>query len=248
MSDDATDRTPSGAQPDPFVVQVNWLLGATGGKEQLARRSANRVSVRTLDNWTAGRYPRNKITGAVRDLDAWALDQVPGYPGGGAPRLIESCGPVPVGATASTPEPVAERSEPAPGKARRPRLRWAAPLVAVLVVAVTTGVLLLRDAPLPTRGDGTPVPETTGSLGANTFADPVKLQDNRLPIPPDTTVPVRCRVHAPSIPSVEPDGYWYLIDSGEWAGRWSPANSFMNGDVPGQQTVTNTDMAVPVCR
>ncbi|MQA35970.1 hypothetical protein [Modestobacter roseus] len=67
MSDTAvgTQTTTVGAQPDPFVVQVNWLLGATGGNEQLARRSGNRVSVRTLDNWTAGHYPRDKVTGDV---------------------------------------------------------------------------------------------------------------------------------------------------------------------------------------
>ncbi|MGY1749262.1 hypothetical protein [Modestobacter sp. SYSU DS0511] len=253
MSDAATGthHTSSGAPADPFVVQVNWLLGATGGKEQLARRSGNRVSVRTLDNWTAGRYPRNKITGAVRDLDAWAVEHVPGYPGAGAPRLIESCGPAPAGAVAATPEPqpADQRTEPTTGKPRRAWLRWAAPLVAVLVIAVTTGgILLFRDEPLPTRGDGPAWPETTGRLGANTFADPVKLQDNAQPIPPDTTVQVRCRHNAPSIPSVEPDGYWYLIDSGEWAGRWSPANSFMNGDFPGRPTKHNTDMAVPICR
>ncbi|OMQ13830.1 hypothetical protein A7K94_0220850 [Modestobacter sp. VKM Ac-2676] len=143
----------AGSPADPFVVQVNWLLGATGGKEQLARRSGNRVSVRTLDNWTAGRYPRDKISGAVRDLDAWALEHVPGYPGGGAPRLIESCGPSPLrpvaGATAA-PQPAAD-DEPAAAPGRRRWLRWAVPLVAVLVVAVTTGgILLFRNEPLPT--------------------------------------------------------------------------------------------------
>jgi hypothetical protein len=35
------------------------------------------------------------------------------------------------------------------------------------------------------------------------------------------------------------------IDSRKWAGRWSPANSFMNGDVPGQPPLHNTDFAVP---
>jgi hypothetical protein len=59
---------------------------------------------------------------------------------------------------------------------------------------------------------------------------------------------VRCRYYAPSIPSVTPDGFWYLIDAGQWAGRWTPANSFMNGDLPGQPTLHNTDFAVPVCR
>ncbi|TFV63470.1 UNVERIFIED_ORG: hypothetical protein E4P37_14935 [Bacillus sp. AZ43] len=100
----------------------------------------------------------------------------------------------------------------------------------------------------PRPGDPWSPPETTGSLGANTFADPRTLQGQAQKIPPDTTVLVRCRYYAPSIPGVVPDGFWYLVDDGEWAGRWAPADSFMNGDVKGQPTVHNTDFAVPVCR
>jgi hypothetical protein len=51
--------------------------------------------------------------------------------------------------------------------------------------------------PLPSAGDGTLYPETTGSIGANTFADPRTLIDNAQPIPAD-----------PSIPSATPDGFW----------------------------------------
>jgi flagellar biosynthesis/type III secretory pathway M-ring protein FliF/YscJ len=145
--------------------------------------------------------------------------------------------------------------EPSPDAApRRPRWLWpvvTAAVVLVAVIAVVATLLLTRNddvATLPTGASGPSLPETTGRLGANTFANPVLLQDNAMPIPAHTTVQVRCRFYAPSIPSVEPDGYWYLIDSGKWAGRWTPANSFMNGDVPGQPTLHNTDMAVPVCR
>jgi hypothetical protein len=244
MTGRTADDRPSdpGTSVDPFVTQIRWLLTTTGGREELARLSSNRVSPRTLDNWTAGRYPRNRVTGAVRDLDAWAMEQVAGYPtAAGVPRLIDSCGP----SIPPSPEP-----EPEPTPTRRRRwLRWTV-LSAVLLVAAlaTTAVSLARDEPLPTRGTGTLWPEETGSLGANTFADPVKLQDQALSIPPNTTVQVRCRFYAPSIPSVDPDGYWYLIDSGKWRGRWSPANSFMNGDVPGQPTLHNTDFAVPICK
>jgi hypothetical protein len=187
----------------------------------------------------------------VRDLDAWAVASVPGYPdAAGVPRLIATCGPI-AGAPARAPEP-----EPvtADGRRRRSRRTWALAVGAVLIVAgVGTAVYLLTDdddamAPLPSTGDGTLYPETTGSIGANTFADPRTLIDNAQPIPADTTVQVRCRYYAPSIPSVTPDGFWYLIDAGEWAGRWSPANSFMNGDLPGARTVHNTDFDVPVCR
>ena len=122
----------------------------------------------------------------------------------------------------------------------------------IVAVAVVATLLLTRDdddlSALPTGGSGPSIPETTGRIGANTFANPELLQDNAMPIPANTTVQVRCRYYAPSIPSVVPDGFWYLIDSGQWAGRWSPANSFMNGDVPGQPTLHNTDFAVPVCQ
>jgi hypothetical protein len=244
--------TQEGRLPDdPFIRQVLWLVDVHGGRDQLARASQNRVSARTLDNWIRGQYPRAAVTGAVRDLDAWAAASVPGYPdAAGVPRLIATCGPS-AGAPARAPEPEPVTDD---GRRRRSRRTWALAVGAVLIVAgVGTAVYLLTDdddamAPLPSTGDGTLYPETTGSIGANTFADPRTLIDNAQPIPADTTVQVRCRYYAPSIPSVTPDGFWYLIDAGEWAGRWSPANSFMNGDLPGARTVHNTDFDVPVCR
>jgi hypothetical protein len=244
--------TQEGRLPDdPFIWQVLWLVDVHGGRDQLARASQNRVSARTLDNWIRGQYPRAAVTGAVRDLDAWAVASVPGYPdAAGVPRLIATCGPS-AGAPARAPEPEPVTDD---GRRRRSRRTWALAVGAVLIVAgVGTAVYLLTDdddamAPLPSTGDGTLYPETTGSIGANTFADPRTLIDNAQPIPADTTVQVRCRYYAPSIPSVTPDGFWYLIDAGEWAGRWSPANSFMNGDLPGARTVHNTDFDVPVCR
>jgi hypothetical protein len=260
---------------DPFVTQVAWLIAASGGKDQLVARSGNRVSARTLDNWAAGVYPRHKVTGAVRDLDAWALANVPGYPdAAGVPRLTDSCGPyrVPTAPRAETSgEPAAGSPEETAvaTRLRVPRrwLRWAlAGAVLVVVSAASVVITLLvvdsknaeavdptaaaesvARAPLPSTGDGKLRPEQAGSIGANTFADPRTLLDRALPIPPHTTVMVRCRYYAPSIPSVTPDGFWYLIDSGQWAGRWTPANSYMNGDVPGGPTLHNTDLAVPVC-
>jgi hypothetical protein len=243
---------------DPFVRQVVWLVDALGGRDQLARASRNRVSARTLDNWIRGQYPRSAVTGAVRELDGWALQNVPGYPdAAAAPRLIATCGPAAAGRGEgrAAAEPAVDAGE-APGRRRWSPRTWALAGGAVIVAgAVVAAVLLLRGtdeasafAALPSTGDGSLYPETTGSIGANTFADPRTLIDNAQPIPADTTVQVRCRYYAPSIPSVTPDGFRYLIDSGDWAGRWSPANSFMNGDLPGARTVHNTDFAVPLCR
>ena len=70
-----------------WVIVAVLLFWAVGAYNRL-------VSLRTLDNWTAGRYPQNKVTGAVRDVDAWAVRNVPGYPDAAAvPRLIHSSGP-----------------------------------------------------------------------------------------------------------------------------------------------------------
>ena len=266
---------------DLFVTQVNWLIASVGGKDQLVQRCGGLVSVRTLDNWSAGNYPRSKVTGAVRDLDAWASEHVPGYPAAaGAPRLVDSCGPhrssLPNGSTAAavaagdgaTPADTAPAT-PVERPGKRGWVRWAlagAVLVLVAVGTAVTTVAVVRhhdagraaadaqaaaesvaNAPLPSTGTGEILPEQSGSIGANTFADPRTLVDRAQPIPPHTTVMVRCRYYAPSIPSVTPDGFWYLIDSGPWAGRWTPANSYMNGDVPGGPTLHNTDFAVPVC-
>ena len=298
-----TDTTPTGSTDgdrgsDPFVAQVHWLIASAGGKDQLVARSGNLISARTLDNWAAGVYPRAKVTGAVRDLDAWALANVPGYPeASGLPRLTDSSGPY-RGARSDAvegsdaAEPTGDVAETGAGagtgavggtgaaasSAARPRrapwVRWAlAAAVLLLVVAgtvVTTLLLTRHDAPagagaaagattggvnpaqltagrLPTSGNGTDLPEQTGGLGANTFADPRTLQDQEKKVPKRTTVMVRCRYYSPIIASVTPDGFWYLLDSGPWAGRWSPANSYMNGDLPGKPTLHNTDFAVPVC-
>lgn len=267
MTDTADQLRPSPA--DPFVVQLGWLVSAAGGKDQLAARCGGLVSVRTLDNWTAGNYPRTEVTGAVPDLDRWARAEMPGYPeAAGVPPLIETCGPF-----NRTPEPAAEPlAAPADGEPLPRRRRWV--LGALLAAGPgrrrrhhrrhhpadhprrrhcrrltqrrRRGGEQLANLPLPSTGDGTLRQEKTGSIGANTFADPRTLEGRGQPIPPNTELSVRCQYYAPSVPSVSPDGFWYLIETEPWNGLWSPANSNMNGDVPGNPTLHNTDMDVPV--
>ena len=271
---------PRAGGTDPFVKQTVWLISAAGGKEQLVARCGGLVSVRTLDNWTAGNYPRTKVTGAVRALDAWARREMPGYPdGAGVPSLVESSGryrDTPAPTAEGVAEPVADAPVAPSPRPRSRTLRWL--LVAasfVVVVAVTAVVTIVVDEredaaaqpstaasssssddvaqrvaalPLPSTGDGTVYTEQTGSIGANTYADPRTLTPGGPHIPPTTDIQVRCRYYAPSVPSVSPDGFWYLIESANWNGLWTPANSFMNGDVPGGPYIHNTDFAVPVCR
>jgi len=63
-----------------------------------------------------------------------------------------------------------------------------------------------------------------------------------------TQVRVLCRIYDPAIKSANPDGWWYKIDTGEWHNYYAVANTFWNGDIPGQKPYThNTDWAVPVC-
>lgn len=260
---------------DPFVVQVHWLIGAVGGKDRLVARSGNLVSARTLDNWTAGIYPRNKVTGAVRALDTWAAENVPGYPeAAGVPRLVDSAGPYrpPVvdGAAAGTPADADPAdADPAPRPAPRRWLRRLGAAAAMVVIAaassITTALVVhhedaaagsstaaddqrLARLPLPSTGNGKVYTEQAGHIGANTFQDPRTLAGRGAVIPPHGTVQVRCRYYAPSVPSVSPDGFWYLIDSQPYNGTWTPANSFMNGDKPGGPYLHNTDLAVPICR
>lgn len=62
-------------------------------------------------------------------------------------------------------------------------------------------------------------------------------------------VAVSCKVYAPQIASANPDGYWYRIASAPWSNAYyAVANTFWNGDIPGQRPYThNTDFAVADC-
>ena len=62
-------------------------------------------------------------------------------------------------------------------------------------------------------------------------------------------VQVSCKVYDTTIASASPGGYWYRIaDSPFNNAYYSPANSFWNGDIPGQLPYTHSfDAAVPNC-
>lgn len=92
-------------------------------------------------------------------------------------------------------------------------------------------------------------PEQEGSLGADTFPNPYNLSGtgpNK--IAPGQWVQVTCKVYAPTIQSVTPDGYWYLIASSPWNNAYyAAANTFLNGDPWGGPYTHNTDFKVPDC-
>ncbi|SDO41428.1 hypothetical protein SAMN05660199_01936 [Klenkia soli] len=250
---------------DPFVRQLAWLVDRAGGKEALVRASGNRVGLRTLDTWSRGGYPRTSVSGAVRDLDAWALAQDFGYPdAAGAPRLVSSCGTARV-----VPPPVVAGGQPTGvPTVHRARRWWALAAAQVAVVAGTVAVTLAvvdggTGAPaaagasaaptvavpglLPSQGDGEPRPQTVGADGVNTFADPRGLTVGGGAVPAGTVVDVRCRIAAAPMPSAGLDGWWYLVDSGPWAGLWAAADGFVGGRSPGDDGGYPTDLDVPVC-
>lgn len=107
--------------------------------------------------------------------------------------------------------------------------------------------------PQPTPQPPPPPPATwaeqQGSLGANTFTNPYNASGMGQKIAPMQWVQVSCKVYAPQIASANPDGYWYRIASPPWNNAYyAVANTFWNGDIPGQKPYThNTDFAVPNC-
>jgi len=111
------------------------------------------------------------------------------------------------------------------------------------------------ESPESTNSDHTAPPpgpgilEEAGEAGARTYRDPFDLSQTGRSVSPFQQVRVECRLHAPTLSSVTPDGYWYLLLSPPWNGNYyAPANSFWNGDIPGQMPYThNTDFDVPKC-
>jgi RHS repeat-associated protein len=103
----------------------------------------------------------------------------------------------------------------------------------------------------PSGGGGTPGPGTNeqeGHYGVNTFQNYQNASGLGPRIDPAAWVQVSCKVYAPAIASVNPDGYWYKIANGPWNNQYyAPANTFMNGDPWGGPYSHNTDSSVPDC-
>jgi hypothetical protein len=101
----------------------------------------------------------------------------------------------------------------------------------------------------PSQSVGRVWPEQAGGGGSRAFAKPGSSVGEGPRLQPNQHVEVLCKVYDPEPPSVVPDGYWYLVKSQPWNGRyWAPANSFWNGDIPGHMPYThNTDFSVRAC-
>lgn len=172
---------------------------------------------------------------------------------------------------AEPPGLVAEVRQPAIGPAaglalparRRPAVssrQLVAAAVGVLVIAVGLVVgdhqIDRRSKPL-TSAVGTRAEQETFAHSVNTFPSPTRLTRRGPIIAAGQVVRVSCRIYAPSIPSVAPDGFWYRISSPPWNDQdYAPANTFLNGDLATRflhratgkpAPVHNTDFAVTTC-
>ncbi len=67
--------------PDPFVELLEWIINRTGETPLLRV-----IDDDTLRLWRAGRYPKERVSGAVKAVDSWAREVLPGkYPPPGVP-------------------------------------------------------------------------------------------------------------------------------------------------------------------
>lgn len=107
------------------------------------------------------------------------------------------------------------------------------------------------EMPLPTCDtctSGKTFPEQVGAGGAATFRNPRAFRGNGARVSPLQRVEVVCRFYDPNAPpSVQP-GWWYLLAEPPWNRQYySPANSYLNGDLPEGPALTSVDSGVPVC-
>lgn len=91
-------------------------------------------------------------------------------------------------------------------------------------------------------------PEIAGEYGSPTFTDPHSPSTMGARIEPYQQIQVSCKVFAPTIPSISPDGYWYRVASPKWGDKYyTPATNFLNGDSVTGERRHYTDFVVPDC-
>lgn len=154
--------------------------------------------------------------------------------------------PVPPPAPAAAGAPV-DPAGPPPADVAGPR--QAAVTTATTAAPPTTSTTRASVPPTTAAPAPQTYPEQQGSRGADTFRNYHNASDKGARIEPNQWVEVSCKVYDPTIQSADPDGYWYRIASAPWNNQYyAVANTFWNGDTPGQTPYThNTDFNVPDC-
>lgn len=119
--------------------------------------------------------------------------------------------------------------------------------LASVAIASTTAVVVALGL-TATDAQANTYSEQQGSRGSNTFTNPHNASGMGQRVGAGTWVDVSCKFYDPTIPSVNPDGYWYRLASAPWNDAYyAPANTFMNGDPWGGSFTHNTDLNVPDC-
>ena len=127
----------------------------------------------------------------------------------------------------------------------------------VAVMLGYTGFLDIAHAAMDLNGEARYLDPDVGADAISLLLDfafgQLRLRRVWLDVYDDNTmyqwVDVSCKVYAPQIQSANPDGYWYRIATAPWNNQYyAVANTFWNGDVPGQKPYTHfTDWAVRDC-
>jgi hypothetical protein len=178
------------------------------------------------------RWARQPIgSGPTWDFEAWRKT--------GA-SLLNKCSP----GRAVFPEPtVPPPSTPAPVEPLPQPDLPTLPTISPVPVATPTPAPAPAPVPVPTWSE-----QESPNHPVNTFTNPNNASGMGPSIAAGQWVQVSCKVYAPYIASVNPDGYWYRIAASPWDNAYyAPANTFMNGDPYGGPYTHNTDFAVPNC-
>jgi hypothetical protein len=83
--------------------------------------------------------------------------------------------------------------------------------------------------------------------GARTFKNLYALSGEGLRVPYNKKILVACKIYWPELRSVKHRGYWYRLLTPPWKGLYSPANSYWNGQKPGEPASHPVDWHVKPC-
>lgn len=114
---------------------------------------------------------------------------------------------------------------------------------------------VVRTPPPALQAQDKMVPDAKGPVGervwakegSRTFENPYDLAGEGQRVPYNTPVKVACKIYWPELRSVKHDGYWYRLLTPPWKDLYSPANSYWNGDKPGEPATHSVDWAVREC-
>lgn len=252
---------PLRADGTPAVEFAIWLRDAKRRAdltyEEISARSGYATTT-VQDACNGRRLPSLRALRAIvealgEDPEPWAdywaaLKRIQDQAGPGTPANLRPPWAPPVDDALEVAEPAALTEAEIN---RAPHLRRQSGHRGLFVLAACAGVAIAAAFLWPSGSAGATrglVEEEYNRHGAPTFADPHTPSGAEGVIPFQTKVRVSCKLLAPSVPSLSPDGYWYRIASGRWKGSWAAANTFLNGDSPGNGPFEhNTDFTVPSC-